>query len=247
VVLRPRRGEAHPRPLCVWLHGGPNEFCALSYQPWWQLFVARGFTVLAPNYRGSGAYATERVRANVGDLGGGDASDVAAAVEAVARHPELGRHVERDRVVLFGWSYGAHLAFHVALRLGRAVRRIVAGGGVYDWLSHYGENQLRFPWRDYLGGSPLADARAADARSPVRRARALAEALGPRCEVLLVHGQNDGRASPVQSRLMYRALVEAGLAAKLVLYPREAHVFAEPDHVRDLLDRATRPLTDERA
>jgi gamma-glutamyltranspeptidase len=30
----------------VWLHGGPNEYCALSYQPWRQLFVARGYTVL---------------------------------------------------------------------------------------------------------------------------------------------------------------------------------------------------------
>ena len=34
IVLDPRRGAPGRRPLCVWLHGGPNEFCALSYQPW---------------------------------------------------------------------------------------------------------------------------------------------------------------------------------------------------------------------
>lgn len=250
LVLHARRGEAVRRPLCVWLHGGPNEFCALSYQPWWQLFVARGFTLLAPNFRGSGSYDTERVRWNVGDLGGGDAEDVLSAIDAAAAHPEAGRHVDASRVLLFGWSYGAFLAFHVARRLGEreaaagrapSLRRVVAGGGVYDWLSHYGQADLRFFWRDYLGGSPLVDAAQADARSPVRQVARLAAAQ-PRCEYVLVHGLNDGRASPQQSRMMYRALRESGAHAKLLLYPREAHILVEPAHVADLLERATAPL-----
>ena len=236
--------------MCVWLHGGPNEYCALSYQPWWQLFVARGFVVLAPNYRGSGSYSEERVRANVGDLGGGDARDVIAAIEAAAAHPEYGGWLDPSRVVLFGWSYGAYLAFHVLRHLAArgaaaspiAVRRVIAGGGVYDWLSHYGQTELRFPWRDYLGASPLVDAREADARSPVRHMAAIREGLGAG-EAVLVHGLGDGRAHVFQARTMYRALVEGGARASIVIYPREAHILVEPEHVRDLLDRATAPLT----
>ena len=243
IVLAPRRAPPAPRPLCVWLHGGPNEYCALSYQPWWQLFVARGHVVLAPNFRGSGSYAEARVRANVGDLGGGDADDVIAAIDEAA----AGGGVDLSRITLFGWSYGAYLAFHVALKLLRRdpargrVGRVVAGGGVYDWLSHYGQAELRFPWRDYLGGSPLLDAREADARSPVRHAREIGERLGGG-EILLVHGLSDGRASVMQARMMHRALVEAGARSTLVVYPREAHVLVEPEHIRDLLERATAPL-----
>src|SRR5213075_2334278 len=115
---------------------------------------------------------------NVGDLGGGDAADVLAAIDAAAASA-AGGWLDARQVLLFGWSYGAFLAYHVARRLGErdaaagrpaSLRRIVAGAGVYDWLSHYGQAELRFPWRDYLGGSPLLDAREADARSPVRHA-----------------------------------------------------------------------------
>ena len=173
--------------------------------------------MLAPNFRGSGSYSEERVRANVGDLGGGDADDVIACLDALAEHP----NVDVSRIVLFGWSYGAHLAFHIARKLGirqrtnarlagaESILRIVAGGGVYDWLSHYGQAELRFPWREYLGASPLLDSREADARSPIRHARELGSLLS-RCEVVLCAGQNDGRASPMQSRMMHRALGEAG-------------------------------------
>jgi dipeptidyl aminopeptidase/acylaminoacyl peptidase len=122
---------------------------------------------------------------------------------------------------------------------------VVAGGGVYDWLSHYGVAELRFPWRDYLGASPLLDAREADARSPVRHAPAIRTGLGDgpgAGEVLLVHGVNDGRAHVYQARVMYRALREAGVKASLLIYQREAHLLIEPDHVRDLLQRATAPV-----
>lgn len=251
LILHPRRGPITRRPVCIWLHGGPSEFCALSYQPWWQLFVARGYLVLAPNFRGSGSSDEARVRSNVGDLGGGDADDVLACLDALGAHPELGAHADTSRVVLFGWSYGAFLAMHVARKLGErdqetgrpsSLRRVVAGGGVYDWLSHYGQSDLRFPWRDYLGASPFAASAFADARSPVRFADRLA-ARHPRCQFLLAHGLNDGRAHPLQSRVMYRALREASADATLLLYPREAHVLVEPEHVRDLLDRATASLT----
>jgi len=246
VLLRPRKADGARRPVCVWLHGGPNEFCALSYQPWWHLFVARGFAVLAPNYRGSGSYNTARVRWNVGDLGEGDASDVVACLDAVAGRDDL----DVSRIVLFGWSYGAHLAMHVARRLGRrdreagmpcAVRRVIAGGGLFDWLSHYGQTDLRFPWRDYLRASPLRDATEADRRSPVRFAAELGSLLGD-AEVLLAHGLADGRVHVSQSRVMHRALLEAGVRSTFLMYPREGHVIVEPDHVADLLERATRPL-----
>ena len=36
----------------------------------------------------------------------------------------------------------------------------------------------------------------------------------------------------------------AGASATLLLYPREAHILVEPEHVRDLLERATAPLAD---
>ena len=46
----------------------------------------------------------------------------------------------------------------------------------------------------------------------------------------------------MQSRLLHRALLEAGSPSTLLVYPNEAHILVEPTHIRDLLNRATKLL-----
>src|SRR5207244_3169507 len=81
--------------------------------------------------------------------------DVIAALDALAAHPTWGRHADLSRLVLFGWSYGAFLAFHVARRLAARpatrgptpamkVGPVVAAGAVSAWLPHYAEAGLLY-------------------------------------------------------------------------------------------------------
>ena len=52
-------------------------------------------------------------------------------------------------------------------------------------------------------------------------------------------GEGDAEAPPPQSFEFWHALKELGVPTKLVVYPGEGHVFAEPVHSRD---RAKRTL-----
>ncbi|MEM3711442.1 MAG: prolyl oligopeptidase family serine peptidase, partial [Thermoprotei archaeon] len=56
----------------VYIHGGPDYQSMNTFNPTIQLLVQRGFTVIAPNYRGSTGYGRRFNHLNDGDLGGGD-------------------------------------------------------------------------------------------------------------------------------------------------------------------------------
>lgn len=75
-----------PFPLVVMVHGGP----VWSQRSRWllgnghtPLLVSRGFAVLHPNPRGSSGRGQEFARAVVGDMGGADAHDILAGIDAL--------------------------------------------------------------------------------------------------------------------------------------------------------------------
>jgi dipeptidyl aminopeptidase/acylaminoacyl peptidase len=75
------------RPALLRLHGGPvwqnqHDF---DFGFMWQLFAAHGYTVVAPNPRGSSGRGYEFQRAEFADWGGGEVADVLAAVDKAIR------------------------------------------------------------------------------------------------------------------------------------------------------------------
>ena len=54
---------------------------------------------------------------------------------------------------------------------------------------------------------------------------------------LLLHGMEDIRCPFPQSVEFYKGLKAAGVETKLVGYPREPHVFREPQHMLDKMKR----------
>ena len=62
-------------PLIVLPHGGPTGQVQDSFSPRIIALVSRGYTVIAPNVRGSTGYGVAFEKANYQDLGGGDLQD----------------------------------------------------------------------------------------------------------------------------------------------------------------------------
>jgi dipeptidyl aminopeptidase/acylaminoacyl peptidase len=69
------RPEKPNGAVVVYPHGGPSSLYDLSWDILAQYFVARGYTWIAPNYRGSTGYGYEFEHLNYGDWGGGDTQD----------------------------------------------------------------------------------------------------------------------------------------------------------------------------
>ncbi|HYN06508.1 MAG TPA: alpha/beta fold hydrolase [Vicinamibacterales bacterium] len=87
----------------IWVHGGVHGNWAISYFPFVKEAVARGYVIIAPEYRGSTGYG-EALHMAI-DYGGKEVEDVLSAVSFLKTLP----HVDMDRVGMMGWSHGGYI------------------------------------------------------------------------------------------------------------------------------------------
>jgi dipeptidyl aminopeptidase/acylaminoacyl peptidase len=97
--LNPRGPKAHP--AIVWVHENIRGHLYEHYIPYIREATARGFVVIAPEYRGSIGYGKRFYDAI--DYGGAEVNDVVAAAGVLAaRYPV----VDPARIGVIGWSHG---------------------------------------------------------------------------------------------------------------------------------------------
>jgi len=106
-LYRPTRASAaNRRPAIVYPHGGPADSWALVWSLRLQWLVAKGYAVLAPDYRGSTGHGQEFQRALYGAWGRVDTEDVLSAAGYLASLD----WIDGSRLGVFGTSYGATAA-----------------------------------------------------------------------------------------------------------------------------------------
>jgi len=143
--------------LIVLVHGGPAAASQASWGGRGSLsapaFSAMDYFVLEPNPRGSYGQGEAFTAANRKDFGYGDLRDILAGVDAVtAKIPA----VDPNRVGLTGWSYGGFMTMFAVTQTQR-FKAAVAGAGISDWKSYYGENSIDQWMTPYFGASVYKD------------------------------------------------------------------------------------------
>jgi dipeptidyl aminopeptidase/acylaminoacyl peptidase len=220
-------------PLIVEVHGGPASAEVAHWGAGWGLspeaFSALGYFVLLPNPRGSYGQGEAFTQANRKDFGYGDLRDILAGVDAVlAQYP-----VDPGRVGLTGWSYGGFMAMFAVTQTER-FKAAVAGAGISDWQSYYGENSID-QWMTPYFGATVYDDPAVYAKSS-----AINYIKQARTPTLVVVGDRDGECPAPQSYEFWHALKDLHVPTQLVIYPNEGHGFVDPAHRRDVLERAVK-------
>ncbi len=219
-------GAKHP--MIVNPHGGPEGADREGWDMIAQLFAARGYVVLQPNYRGSAGRGVAWSKADHHDLGGKEFGDVLAGIDHVI---EEGL-VDPDRVGIGGWSYGGYFSALGATHHSERFAAAMVGAGISNWISFLGttdiphENYL-VHWERWLPGNDELIWE----RSPLS---AIEKARTP---TLILHGAGDTRVPASQAMELYRALKDKGVETQLVLYPRAGHGVRERAHRIDLFTR----------
>ncbi|MEG9438428.1 S9 family peptidase [Edaphobacter sp. HDX4] len=217
-------------PLIVSVHGGPSS----AVTPRWPglgyggvPFSALGYFVFMPNPRGSFGQGEKFTQANVKDFGYGDLRDIEAGMDSIeARLP-----IDKEREGLTGWSYGGFMTMFAVTQTTR-FHAAVAGAGISDWKSYYGENSID-QWMIPFFGASVYDDPAIYAKSS-----AIDFIKKVKTPTLVVVGDRDGECPAPQSFEFWHALRAEGVKTQLVVYPNEGHAFRSPEHRRDVLERA---------
>jgi dipeptidyl aminopeptidase/acylaminoacyl peptidase len=207
----PPGSEGKNLPAIVLPHGGPSARDEWGFDWLVQFFVARGYAVLQPNYRGSAGYGSawfghngfKAWRTAIGDVN--DAGRWLTA-QGIA---------DPQRLAIVGWSYGGYAALQSQVLDANLYKAVVAIAPVTD-LEQLREDSHRYTnyrlVEDFVGqGEHVAQG------SPARNADAF---VAP---VLLFHGTRDENVDVAQSHLMQARLRERGKSVRYIEYQNRDH------------------------
>jgi len=233
-LLSPAKVESGQKyPIVVLIHGGPSsaevpEWPASFGMP--RAIIAalssRGYYVLMPNPRGSYGQGEEFTRANVKDFGAGDLRDILAGVDAaIKKYP-----VDPARLGVTGWSYGGYMTMWTVTQTNR-FRGAVAGAGVGNWQSYYGQNLIDQWMIPFFGASVYDDPAVYEKSSPIHYIKKV------KTPTLVIVGERDAECPSSQSYEFWHALKTLGVPTQLIVYSGEGHLFIKPANQADRMDQ----------
>ncbi len=220
-------------PMVVLIHGGPSS----ATTPEWpasfgmsRAIVAElsshGYYVLLPNPRGSYGQGEDFTRANVKDFGGGDLRDILAGVDAaIAKYP-----IDSSRLGVTGWSYGGYMTMWTVTQTNR-FHAAVAGAGIANWQSYYGQNLIGQWMIPFFGASVYDDSAVYEKSSPIHFIKQV------KTPTLVISAERDAECPVPQSYEFWHALKTLGIPTQLVIHPGEGHMYLKPENQIDRLDR----------
>ncbi len=217
-------------PLVVRVHGGPS-WAVMPYWPTrWDFSMAlpaEGYFVLQPNFRGSYGQGEAFTASNREDWGYGDFRDIMAGVDAAIASASI----DPNRLGLTGWSYGGYMSMWGVTQTQR-FRAAVAGAGIANLQSYYGENKVDQSMIPFFGASVYDDPKVYEKSSPLTFIKNV------KTPTLIVVGDSDGECPSPQSFEFWHALNTLKVPTELVIYPHEGHHFSNPAHSRDVIERS---------
>ena len=208
------------RPAVVFIHGaGYLQNAHMGWSGYFRehmfhnLLARRGYVVLDMDYRASAGYGRDWRTAIYRQMGWPEVEDLSDGVDWLVAN----RNVERERIGVYGGSYGGFLTFMAMFNQPDLFAAGAALRPVTDWAHYnhgYTSNILNIP-----GVDPDAYARS----SPIEFAAGLRKPL------LIAHGMQDDNVFFQDSIRLVQRLIELGKEDwELAVFPIEPHGFREP-------------------
>jgi len=215
-------------PGIVLPHGGPTGQTVDAFNRNVIALVSRGYTVIAPNVRGSTGYGLAFQKMNFQDLGGGDLQDEVYA----AKFLTATGYIDPKKIGITGGSYGGFMTLMAIGKTPDVWSAAVELFGIVDWytmLQH--EDPFLQEYEKSLLGDPVKDRAIYEAASPIKY---LQSAKAP---LLVLQGENDIRVPKEEAEQVVSILKNAGKTVDAHYYPAEGHGFAKRENQIDAIRR----------
>ena len=168
-----------------------------------------GYIVACCDGRGTGFRGEEFKKCTYADLGRKEVEDQLSFARYLARQ----EFVDKERIGIYGWSYGGFMALNCALHGEGLFRMAIAVAPVTSW------RYYDTIYTEIYNGLPQDNPRGYDDNSPLSYAEKLAE----RTKLLIIHGTADDNVHFQNSMEMCRRLNEKGKSYDMMVYPDQNH------------------------
>jgi dipeptidyl aminopeptidase/acylaminoacyl peptidase len=186
-----------PFPLVVMPHGGPHVNEVVSYYEWGQLLANAGYLVLQPQYRMSVGWGKDLFDAGYGEHGLKMQDDKDDGALFLVKEGL----VDKNRMAMFGWSYGGYAALVATQRDNNIYQCAVAGAAVSD------------PEKAYFNGRSSGTPKALDdwaKRRGMIGINPIKDVAKSNIPLLMVHGDWDSRVQYYHFTEYKAAMEKAG-------------------------------------
>ncbi len=199
-------------PVLLSIYGGPgsqevtNSWGGFNLM-WFQMLAENGIMVISVDNRGTGARGEVFKKMTYKELGKYETLDYIETAKYMSELP----YVDKDRLGIFGWSYGGFMASNTLFQGADFYSTAIAVAPVTNWRYYdniYTERYMRKP-QDNASGY--------DENSPINHVDKL------KGHYLLVHGGADDNVHPQNTMDLVSALVAADKQFDLMIYPNKNH------------------------
>jgi dipeptidyl aminopeptidase/acylaminoacyl peptidase len=224
------RPDGHCKGLIGYVHGGPTWHSEDWVNPKIQFWVACGYAVLDPNYRGSTGFGYAHREAVKDDgWGGREQADIRSGLEAALAAGIPGP------VAVAGNSYGGFSSWFAITRHADLVTAAIPMCGMYRLDIDYHATEMphgRAYSEEMMGGPPEEFPEKYANASPGRFITSI------RGHVMIVHGLADSNVGPENTHAAVRELTEAGIPHEVLLFEDEGHGVFRRTNVAAYLKRS---------
>ena len=199
-------------PLLIYVYGGPgintvnNAWSWMNYF-WFQYLVKQGFVVVSVDNRGTGYRGKEFKHATYLQLGKLETED---QIDAAIHMGKL-NYIDKDRIGIFGWSYGGYMSSLCISKGADVFNSAIAVAPVTNWRYYdniYTERFMR---------TPKENGDNYDINSPINHVRKI------KGNYLLIHGTADDNVHFQNSMEMVNSLVKENKEFDFFAYPNKNH------------------------
>ncbi len=206
-----------PHPVLLELHGGPESQFRPDFSPWLEYVVNElGYTVVAPNVRGSSGYGKSYMALDNGTLREDAVKDVGALLVWLG----LQSTVDAKHIVVSGGSYGGYMSLATMVNFNDRLRGGVDVAGIADFVTFLSGTA---PYRQNQRRAEYGDERDVDMRAYLRRISPLTNADRITKPLLVVHGKNDPRVPVSEAEQIVNRLRLKGDEVWYLLAADEGH------------------------
>jgi len=216
-VYRPE-GDG-PHPVIISIHGGPEGQARPSFSSTYQYWVKElGAAVVVPNVRGSSGYGKTYVSLDNGLNRKKSVEDIGALLDWVETQPDL----DKDRVVVFGGSYGGYMVLASMIDYADRIAAGVNIVGISDFKTFLTNTK---GYRRDLRRAEYGDERDPEVAaffeeiSPLRNADKITK------PIFIIQGYNDPRVPYTEAEQILEAVKDNDVEAWFLMAMDEGHGF----------------------